>query len=321
MLPPLRIVSPRPGICQIAAPAKLNLSLRIFPPRADGFHNLETWMVPLSWHDTLTVSDPLSSASGPAGGSNAANTAQPELTLDITGRSENIPTDPEKNLVGRAALLLAKTANVPPRAHITLHKVLPPGGGIGGGSSDAASTLLALNELWNLHLPEQKLCDIAAQLGSDIPFFVRNQPTLCTGRGEIMTPLPFHHPLFAVLLLPPIGCPTKDVYQAFDAGHGKTSGDIDWQHLATLPADLLNEKLVNDLTAAAFHIAPLLADLQRRAQAAISRPIHLTGSGSTLFTLAGSSVEAAALTEKLSTALSEACSVIPAKILHGADES
>ncbi len=160
-------------------------------------------MLPISLYDTLTI------------------TPAENLALEITGRNTDIPTDIAKNLITRAATKLAQAANIPPRAHILLHKVIPPGGGLGGGSSDAAQTLVALNQFWNLNWPAQRLEKIAAELGSDIPFFIQQRPSLCTGRGEIMSPLMPQHPLFAVLLMPPIGCPTKDVYQAFDALQSK----------------------------------------------------------------------------------------------------
>ncbi len=238
---------------QIHAPAKLNLGLRVFPARPDGFHDLETWMVPLSWHDTLTISN-----DGP-------------LHLQITGRAQNIPTDLAKNLVGRAALKLAAAAGIQPRGTITLHKVLPPGGGLGGGSSDAANALLALNHAWNLHWPEEQLITLAAELGSDVPFFIPGRASLCTGRGEVMTDLRGKAgPLFAILLIPPMGCPTKDVYAAFDRGEQHDASlrnkPTDWVRAASAAADELLELLVNDLEPAAFFVAPWLKELRSRAK-------------------------------------------------------
>src|SRR4051794_21797082 len=135
----------------IHAHAKLNLGLRVFPVRGDGFHDLETWMVRTSWHDTLSVGE------------------SPSLELVVTGKAEGVPTDPQKNLAGRAALALAAAAGVVPRGRIVLDKVLPPGGGIGGGSADAAAVLVALNQAWGLHWELSQLEGIAAGLGSDIP--------------------------------------------------------------------------------------------------------------------------------------------------------
>jgi 4-diphosphocytidyl-2-C-methyl-D-erythritol kinase len=280
------------GRFQIAAHAKLNLGLRVFPARPDGFHNLETWMVPTSWYDTLWVEV----------------NGEP-LKLEVTGRAEGVPTDIGKNLVGRAAVALAARAGIEPQGKITLHKVLPPGGGIGGGSADAACALVALNEAWGLGLPMEELERIAATLGSDIPFFVRSRPTLCTGRGEIMTPLPAMQPLFAVLVIPPQGCPTKDVYQAFDRGHQHlpVRERTDWPRCARATAEELSEMLVNDLEPPAFAVAPWLADLRQRTAAGIGRKVHMTGSGSTLFTLCSSGTEAEELQERMEKAAGCPC--------------
>lgn len=300
-MPTHRIQSLPTGQLQILAPAKLNLGLRVYPLRPDGFHPLETWMVPTSWHDTLTFTP-----GGP-------------LQLKITGRAEGIPTDIDKNLIGRAATKLAAHAGIQPTGTIELHKVLPPGGGLGGGSSDAANTLVMLNHAWKLHLPEQTLIDLAATLGSDIPFFIPQTPALCTGRGEIMTPLPGTHPLYAILIIPPQGCPTGEVYKNFDAGHQHPDSirttKTHWQKLATLPAGELLNELVNDLEPPAFHVAPWLKQLRDDLTANSARPIHMTGSGSTLFTLAASSAEAHHLQQKLEAALPADHAAIPTQLL------
>jgi 4-diphosphocytidyl-2-C-methyl-D-erythritol kinase len=282
---------------RIHAPAKLNLGLRVFPPRPDGFHDLETWMAPLSWHDTLTLAP-----DGP-------------LHFHITGRAEGIPTDLDKNLVTRAALKLAHAAAIQPRGTITLHKVLPPGGGLGGGSSDAANALVALNLLWNLHWPEDRLIALAATLGSDIPFFIPARPSLCTGRGEIMSELRGHHPLFAVLLIPPQGCATKDVYAAFDRHLSPTPQPIDWHRIAQSPTEQMLPLLINDLERPAFLVAPWLKTLRDRAQSLIGQPLHVTGSGSTLFTLTSAAAIADTLQQTLQHSLGAEVTAIAARVL------
>jgi 4-diphosphocytidyl-2-C-methyl-D-erythritol kinase len=284
----------------VRACAKLNLGLRVFPARADGFHDIETWMVPTSWHDTISIS-----------------VIDEALALQITGRTEGVPTEISKNLAGRAALKLAHAAGIPPRGTITLHKVLPSGGGLGGGSSDAANVLVALNKAWDLHWEESQLIAIAAELGSDVPFFVRGTPSLCTGRGEIMSPLASYQPLFAVLIIPPQGCPTKDVYQAFDAGHRHAAQPkTDWHRLAAADAAELNELLINDLEPGAFFVAPWLADLRKKAAAAAGQKVHMTGSGSTLFTLCASGSAAGEVQARLSRGLAPECFCVPVRILR-----
>jgi 4-diphosphocytidyl-2-C-methyl-D-erythritol kinase len=299
------------GRWMIEAPAKLNLGLRIFPPRPDGFHDLESWMVPISWHDTLWVDV----------------TGKQKLTLEVTGRSEGVPTEIEKNLVGRAALKLAAAAGMSPYGWIVLHKVLPPGGGLGGGSSDAASVLLALNEAWEVGWELPRLEALASELGSDVPLFVRGEASLCTGRGEIMRPLRGRGggvggsgPLFAVLLLPPFGCGTKEVYQAFDAAlagggaEAQRPDRIDWERVASATPEELNEMLFNDLAEPAFQVAPALRELRDKAVQIAGQKVHVTGSGSTLYTLCGSGYAAGLLQARLIAGLGESCESVCAQV-------
>jgi 4-diphosphocytidyl-2-C-methyl-D-erythritol kinase len=277
----------------------LNLGLKVFPPRPDGFHELESWMVPLSWHDTLLL------------------TPDRPLELKILGRSEGIPADVQKNLVGRAALRLAREAGIQPSGLIELHKVVPPGGGLGGGSSDAAAALVALNQIWQTNLPQRTLTKLAAELGSDVAFFVDCEPAFCTGRGEMLQPMPAYNALFAVLLLPPQGLATKPVYESLDRGNRHpVESTFDWRAWARLAADELNDVLANDLEPAAFYIAPWLADLRQKASAAIGQKVHMTGSGSTLFTLCGSSARASTLKQCLLDNFGPSCACVTARILR-----
>lgn len=289
---------------KIFAPAKINLGLRVFPARPDGFHDLESWFVPISWADTLTFS------------------MDEPFSLSVSGRTEGVPTDPEKNLVGRAALKLAEAGGVEPRGKINIHKVVPPGGGLGGGSSDAGHTLNALNVLWNLNLNPGKLCKIAAVLGSDVPFFVRGCQSLCSGRGEVMTSMRSYRSLFAVLVVPQSGLATKPVYQAFDAGYQHQDfPPTNWRHLLTLAASELNDALVNDLEPAAFHIAPWLLEIKEKATRVAAQRVNMTGSGSTLFTLCESGAGALELAAKLNGALGGSAFCLSAKVLKQTSEA
>jgi len=294
-----RIIPLSAGQLQIHAFCKLNLGLRVFPLRADGFHPIETWMVPTSWRDTLTFT-PSAKA----------------LRLQITGRSQGVPTELDKNLVGKAALKLAARGGVSPTGMLQLHKVVPAGGGLGGGSSDAAATLVLLNHAWELGLAEEELLEIAGELGSDVPFFVPCRAALCTGRGEVMSALSGGHPLFAVLVIPPQGCPTRDVYQAFDRLPPSDVPPTDWAELASCDAAKLNKLLINDLALPAFEVAPWLKVLRDQAAAAVAQPVHMTGSGSTLFTLIDSAVQTESLTQRLSRAIGEENSLIPIRLYN-----
>jgi len=293
-----RIQEASPGCYVIHAPAKINLGLRVFPIRADGYHDVETWMVPVSWHDTITYRP-----EGP-------------LRMEVTGRSEGVPPEPERNLIGKAALLLGKTTQRTATGCLQLHKAIPTGGGMGGGSSDAAHTLVLLNQVWDTGLHNEQLIELAAQLGSDVAFFVRCSAALCTGRGEIMRPARSYYPLYAVLILPTQGISTKEIFQRFDADTQPRIWTGNWCKWAALPADELNQVLANDLEKPAFAFAPWLESLRDTAAVAIGQKVHMTGSGSTLFTLAATAGAAESLAETLTTVLAHEAQTMCVKVLR-----
>jgi len=171
-----------------------------------------------------------------------------------------------------------------------------------------------LDAAWGLGLGTEKLLAVAAELGSDVPFFVPAVPSLCRGRGEVMSPLRPMHGLYAVLMLPERGMPTGPVFGAFDAGHRHPgAGATDWERLARLPSAELNQELVNDLEPAAFSIGGWLKELGEIASKVAGQKVHMTGSGSTLFTLCDSAEAARGLAEKCSEALGQ-CVSIPVRI-------
>lgn len=281
----------------IHAPAKLNLGLRIFPRRPDGFHDIESWFVPLSLRDTLTFR-----------GADA-------LELELSGLAAGLSDQPEKNLVGRAALALAQAVKVKPHANIHLHKLIPAGGGLGGGSSDAAATLLALRRLWNVSISDQELFKLAARIGSDVPFFIHGQSSICRGRGELIESLPLHRPLFAVLIIPPYGTSTREVYQAFDIQAVPPDPTaIAWTQLAHANATDISATIRNDLERSAFAVTPALTGLRDEIKTIANRPVHLSGSGSTLFILTDQPVEAEFLADSLEHNLDKAMRITPVRI-------
>ncbi|MGH7192786.1 MAG: 4-(cytidine 5'-diphospho)-2-C-methyl-D-erythritol kinase, partial [Candidatus Saccharimonadales bacterium] len=170
-----------------------------------------------------------------------------------------------------------------------LHKRIPVGAGLGGGSSDAARTLLGLNQLWGSGRAADDLSAFAARFGSDLPFFFHGSSSACQGRGEIVTPLPKPTPRWAVLVLPRLSMPTADVYRRFDEmglGCERDVSDMpDWSAWANLASQQLLPRLVNDLEPPAFEIAPQLGQLRERIERLLGRAVRLSGSGSSLFTL------------------------------------
>ncbi|MBJ2190977.1 MAG: 4-(cytidine 5'-diphospho)-2-C-methyl-D-erythritol kinase [Muribaculaceae bacterium] len=174
--------------------AKINIGLDIVSKRPDGYHNIETVMYPVPWRDVLEIV--------PAKGS--------ETTLTVTGREVNCP--PEKNLVMKAYNALSSRIGLPP-VDIYLRKIIPDGAGLGGGSADAAFTLVGLNQLFALGLSDRNLADVAAGLGADCPFFVYNRPMLCTGIGTEFTPVDLNLKGYGIVIVKPeVSVPTALAY-------------------------------------------------------------------------------------------------------------
>ena len=176
------------------APAKINRELRIGRIRADGYHEVLSRMTSISLADTLTVED------------------SDRLELVCHAPQGGVPAGPE-NIVHRAAESLARRADVAPRARIVLEKRVPAGGGLGGGSADAAVALRLLARLWDLPEDRGALEDVAASLGSDVPFFLTGGEANVSGRGELVTPVEDSAPAELLLLVPPFSVSTAAVYR------------------------------------------------------------------------------------------------------------
>jgi 4-diphosphocytidyl-2-C-methyl-D-erythritol kinase len=188
------IVRPTCGGLECLAPAKLNLFLEVLGKRADGYHEIESLMVTVDLYDTLTF------ANDPSG--------------RITLRCDDpcLPTGSE-NLVVKAAERLRQEAGGQEGAQIVLSKAIPAQAGLAGGSSDAATTLVALDQLWNLQTPPERLSAIAGEIGSDVAFFLQAPAAVCRGRGERVETVALPKSFFVVLVCPPVGVGTADVYR------------------------------------------------------------------------------------------------------------
>jgi 4-diphosphocytidyl-2-C-methyl-D-erythritol kinase len=294
---------------RLLAPAKINLHLRVFGVQSDGFHPLMSWMSIVGLFDTIDVEE---TANGIA------------LSCDDPG----IPVD-ARNLVYRAAqLMLDSGRNAQPLRvgiRVQLTKRIPAGGGLGGGSSDAARMVLGLNRFLGMEYPIEKLAPLAAQLGSDVPFFLHGPSSICTGRGEIVHPIAPPRPRWALLMLPEIAMPTPRVYQVFDSlGLGKAQAGLDqpsWDEWTSLNADELLPRLINDLEAPAFQISPQLGQLRADLERALGRIVRMSGSGSTLFTLfddsAAAKNAASEIDRRGTRSIAVQLGVIPRDDVHG----
>jgi len=268
------------------SPGKVNLLLNILGRRADGFHTLETIMQPVAVCDELEFT----------------RTGQ---TVRLTCNLPGLPTD-AGNLVHRAATAFLAAASIHEGVKIHLTKKLPIAAGMGGGSGNAAVTLLALNELFGTPLDAAQLHAIAASLGSDIPFFLQDKPALATGRGELVTPLdsfPVFRGVFIVLIHPGFGISTAWAYRElakFPAALNGQPGRAE-KLLAALQAGdlaLAAGEFYNSLEAPALRKHPILALYQEFLRAHGAAAALMSGSGSTTFALAPGRGAAEELVEK-----------------------
>ncbi len=262
----------------VQPPAKLNLALAVGPPDGppDGpvRHPICSWMITISLCDDLVITRlPENRPSRYANGWHAD-----------APRPREIDWPAASDLAVRAHLAIQRHVQQPLPVRLKLEKRIPVGGGLGGGSSDAAATLRVVNELFELGLTDDELRGIAAGLGSDVPFFVGGGSAIVNGFGERVDTLDEAPPLHAVVDFPDAACPTGEVYRVFDGQVGEATLRADLVHaLATRP--VRSDGIFNDLAAAAIEVVPALAEPLRRLAELADRPAHVAGSGSSLFVL------------------------------------
>jgi 4-diphosphocytidyl-2-C-methyl-D-erythritol kinase len=244
---------------QVLAPAKINFSLKILGRRNDDFHELDTFIAPISLYDEIRIEK---------GGS----------AKGINFRCDD-PSVPQgdDNLVVRAAKVFFETTKIDPAVAIELNKKIPHGAGLGGGSSDTASVLLALNELFDTRLSREALAEMAAPIGSDIPFFVFQSAALCKGRGEMIRPVKLKRQFSILLLKPAFAISTVWAYSR-------------WQHSREIPGvryksqEFADQTFVNNLERPVFEKFVFLAQLKMwlLSQTEVGAAL-MSGSGSTMF--------------------------------------
>jgi 4-diphosphocytidyl-2-C-methyl-D-erythritol kinase len=258
---------------ELPSPCKVNLLLNILGKRPDGFHELETVMHPVRVYDHLSFS---------RGGQD----------IQLTCSDPSLPTD-SRNLVFRAAAAFLERAKIKEGVGLHLEKRIPLAAGLGGGSGNAATTLLGLNELFAKPLAPEQLETIAASLGSDIPFFLQDKPALATGRGEKIQPLGFFPALRGaafLLIHPGFGISTAWAYQAlarFPAALNGLPGRAENLVALLRTSDLktAGQEFYNSLEAPALEKYPLLALFQEFLRERGAAATLMSGSGSTTFAL------------------------------------
>jgi 4-diphosphocytidyl-2-C-methyl-D-erythritol kinase len=239
--------------------AKINLGLYITEKRPDGFHNLETIFYPVGWSDALEI------------------VSSEEHRFTTSGI--HINGDPEKNLVMKAYRLLCKDFDLP-KLNIHLHKQIPFGAGLGGGSSDAAHMLMLLNKSFGLAIPESKLIEYAATLGSDCAFFILNKPVFATGRGEVMniTNISLNN-WWLLLVKPNVEVSTAKAFQFIKP----VKNEVSLNELIQLPVEQWKGKIANQFEDSVFQQFPEIQKLQEKLYEMGAVYASMSGSGSSVF--------------------------------------
>lgn len=264
------------------APAKLNLYLEVLGRRDDGFHEVETLMAPIRLYDHLRwrPQEP-----GEPQGFSLAYDSSTAADLQASAPPN------ERNLVWRAAEMLARTAGIRPTGRVTLTKRIPTQAGLGGGSSDAAAMLVLANAAWKLNFPRSRLSELASQLGSDAPFFLADQSAVCRGRGERVEPVAGLPRLHLVIAKPPAGVSTAEAFASLQAER-VTESKVQESHrrLETLVGALRRGRLATAARHMSNSLQPAAATLcewinrLRHAFSSLGCHGHLmTGSGSAYF--------------------------------------
>lgn len=254
----------------LKSPAKINWSLYVLNKRDDGYHNIISLMHCIGLHDTLVFEE------------------APDIRI-----VSDMNIRPELNLVYKAAHLLQARSGIRKGAVIALNKKIPHGAGLGGGSSNAASTLIGLNSLWKLGMDDESLRKIGAELGSDVPLFFHCPAAIAEGRGEVLTPLTIEVPYHILLVKPDVSVATVSAYKTLGRekdGLSLTKNKekinnikLIYNALNTGDMRLLKRCLHNDFEDAVFNLHPLIGELKERLIAGGAAAAVMSGSGSTVF--------------------------------------
>lgn len=245
--------------------AKINIGLYITGKRADGYHDIVSVMVPVDWCDILEIV--------PAQGN--------DTTLTVTGRPVDCP--PEKNLVMKACRAVAEKYGIPP-VDIYLHKIIPDGAGLGGGSSDAAFTITTLNKLFCLNLTDEDMASIAAGIGSDCPFFIYNRPMKASGTGTTLSPFDIDLKGYNIAIVKP------DVHVSTAEAYGGCNPrplqvDLDQALRCTPPQAWEKTGIANDFEKTVFPLHPDIAGVKKKLYGIGADYASMSGSGASVFAI------------------------------------
>ena len=265
----------------LKAPAKINLFLEILGKRDDGYHEIETVMQEIDLVDNLQFEE-----------------IQEGVRLKCNDK--NIPSD-ENNLVCKAANLILNECGIKKGVLISLEKNIPVGAGLGGGSSDAATTLKALNLLWKIGLNDAELMHFAAKLGSDVPFFIKGKTSLCSGRGEKITPVEVKSEMNYLIIFPHINISTTMIYRNLKIDLTKKIIDVSFFLNALKHPKVagISKLLFNRLEEVIFTTYPDLLDVKKALDHFDFCGLSVSGSGSAFFGLCRDRQQAKAIKSKI----------------------
>ncbi|MBR1871517.1 MAG: 4-(cytidine 5'-diphospho)-2-C-methyl-D-erythritol kinase [Kiritimatiellae bacterium] len=259
--------------------AKVNFTLEVLGSRPDGYHDLRSLVVPVSLADEVCVED------------------ADETSCEMPGFAENVPQ--EKNLAVKAVRLLQSIAGVKREAKIIINKKIPSGGGLGGGSADAAAVLNILNEEWNCGFSKTELAAYSAAVGSDVPALVLGGAVLMEGRGERVSPfVGGDFALHLALARPNVFASTPAVFKKCAISRLQSDGEILYnmhRSIRSKDADCIADALHNDLCEAAMELHPEIARAVSDLQRAAGRRATMSGSGAAVFTVGRNAAETEAM--------------------------
>ena len=260
----MEIVKQSKNFIKVKAPAKINLFLEVLRRRSDGYHDIETVMQEISLYDEISF----------------------KLTGRISFTQSGLSCGPRRNnLILKAAQILRDFAGASQGAEIRLRKTIPVGAGLGGGSSDAAATFMALNRLWGLNLPKEKLIVLSLEIGSDIAFFFTGGTALCTGRGEKIRPIRCKERMYYVLCCPRQKVSTAAIYENLKLGLTKNlkSAKLITKCISEQNLEKIRGNIFNRLGETVFRVKPVLSRIHARLGEATGHKASVTGSGSAMF--------------------------------------
>ncbi len=265
----------------IKAYAKINLFLEILNKRDDGFHEISTVMQEVDLADELSIDE---AAEG----------------ISLTCDKPDIPTGPD-NLICKAVEIFKKRLKIDKGVKINLVKKIPVGAGLGGGSSDAAAALKALNVLWGSGQSDGELMDMAAEIGSDVPFFINGKTAFCSGRGEIVSPISVKKKYNYVLIYPNLKIGTANIYKNLSLRLTKDKKDVNFflNLLKDEDALYIGKSLFNRLTDTIYNLYPELVKVRTILDEVGFSGFQISGSGSSLFGLCERRCDAEDIKKKL----------------------